>query len=75
MGKWWERGDLHPELILGRDMRLLASITQQIQDEFRNVTTGDRNMLDRGSDDVSIGDGDRICREAWSNERNEFSMR
>lgn len=55
----WE-SYLHPQLILGRDVRLLAPVTQQVQHEFGNVTTGDRNMLDRRANDISIGDGNGI---------------
>ena len=53
--------DLHPPLVLGRDDRLLAPVSQEVKDELSDIPTSDRDVLDGRPDDVSIGNGDGVC--------------
>lgn len=51
----------HPQLIFRRNDSLLPPIPQQVQHKLGNISSSDGDVFDRGTDDVSVGDGDGVC--------------
>lgn len=66
--------DLHPQLILGRDVRLLAAVPQQVEHKLGNISSGDGDMFDRGTNHVAIRDGNSIYQRGNQAMRNSISF-
>ena len=49
-------GDL--QLVLGRYLRHLATLSHQVEYELRNVSPGDRDVFDGAADHIALGAGD-----------------
>lgn len=47
--------DLHSELVLWGDLRSLPSVSQKLLDKAGNVSSGNGDVFDRRSDNVSLG--------------------
>jgi hypothetical protein len=47
--------DLHSKLILWGDLGSLSTVSQQLLDKAGDITSGNRDVLDRGSNNVSLG--------------------
>ena len=48
------------ELILGRNVGHLSTLTHEVEHELRNVATSDWNVLDRAADNVALRAGDDV---------------
>jgi hypothetical protein len=47
--------NIHSKLILWRDLGGLSSISKELLDKASDITTGNWNVLDRGSNDITLG--------------------
>jgi hypothetical protein len=56
----------HPELVLWRDLRALAPVSQKLLHKVGDIPSGDRDVLDRRADNVSLRDRDRVWLSASS---------
>jgi hypothetical protein len=51
-------GDL--QLVFGRHLRHLTTLSHQVEHELRNVTPGNRDVLDCAADDIALGARDDV---------------
>jgi hypothetical protein len=47
--------NLHSELVLWGNLSSLSTVSQELLHEAGNISSGDRDVLDRGSNNVSLG--------------------
>jgi hypothetical protein len=47
--------DLHSELVLWGDLSSLSTVSQELLHKAGNISSSNRNVLDRGSNNVSLG--------------------
>jgi hypothetical protein len=47
--------NLHSELVLWGDLSSLSTVSQELLHKAGDISSGDRDVLDRGSNNVSLG--------------------
>jgi hypothetical protein len=47
--------DSHSELVLWGDLSSLSTVSQELLHKAGNISSGDRDVLDRGSNNISLG--------------------